>query len=354
MAISELVSESWNASMWCPNLWLLMQSTTSSVTFVPSTKDKDPGFQPSVFQGNWVNGEETALPDVQECGSVTQTPGSSITSEFQGLAELVIFGRFPPDPTTITAALDGAPISLTPITTANPTGCNNLLYTFTVSTTSHKLTLTLAGSPSNNNFLACVFLIYPDEWCSTQYHRINVARSSITSATTSASVIPSNSSPALPVTDTQPQSSHSKTRAKLGGAIGGAVSVVAILVAVGTYLSLKAPAPGASPDYEFAFLPLVAPITFRGKTLQTVQVDYHRVEAPNLAVTDEIPGAPSTYGLLTRHDVAWKVHPDYAALSTAMEHYAEDRLDIIIGLPLEFLGRIGGIALSSSEEDMKQ
>jgi hypothetical protein len=123
------------------------------------------------FQGKWVNGNETALPNVQACGSVTQTPGSSVTVEPQGqplfskeerridprcigLSRFVVYGRFPPDPSTITAELDGAAIPLTPITAANPTGCNNLLYDITLVPTLHKLTFTFTGTASNNNFFA--------------------------------------------------------------------------------------------------------------------------------------------------------------------------------------------------------
>jgi hypothetical protein len=107
-----------------------------------------------IFQGHWVNGNETTVPDAQECISVTQTAGSSVTYEVgpdnpQPSGSLT--GRLPADH-IITAEVDGVAISLPPITTANPTGCNNLLYTFALPAGSQNLTFTFVGSAANNDF----------------------------------------------------------------------------------------------------------------------------------------------------------------------------------------------------------
>ncbi|KAJ6527398.1 hypothetical protein B0H19DRAFT_1083949 [Mycena capillaripes] len=266
-------------------------------------------FSPN-FQGDWSNGDETALTNVQACSSVTQTPGSSVTFEPQGVTSFALHGHFPPDPTTISAELDGVKIALAPLTTANTADCNEVLYNIALPPTLHNLTFTFTGPASNNNFFALhaaaarpsttTTVTSSTTANATSASSASVIPSSASSASlipssaSSASVIPSSTSSALPVIDTEPQSSHSKTRAKLGGAIGS-----------------TAPAPGASPDHEFVFLPLFAPITFRGKKLQNVQITIV-LEAANLAVTDNIPRAPSTYELTptrSRHDVqvAWKV-----------------------------------------------
>ncbi|KAJ7235223.1 hypothetical protein C8J57DRAFT_1479630 [Mycena rebaudengoi] len=285
-----------------------------------SLSDAQVLFSPN-FQGDWSNGNETALPNVQACGSVTQTPGSSVTFEPQDVISFALHGHFPPDPNTISAELDGVTIALAPLTTANTADCNDVLYNFALSPTLHNLTFTFTGPASNNNFFALhAAAARPSTTAAvtssttadaTGASSATVIPSSASSASvipssaSSASVIPSSASSALPAIDTQPQSSHSKTGAKLGGAIGSTVSLVAILAAVAAYLSLKAPAPGASPDHEFVFLPLVAPITFRGKKLQNVQITIV-LKAAELAVTDKIPGAPSTHELTTTQ-VAWKV-----------------------------------------------
>ncbi|KAJ6479724.1 hypothetical protein C8R45DRAFT_355856 [Mycena sanguinolenta] len=346
-------------------------------------------FSPT-FQGDWVNGNETALPNAQTCGSVTQTPGSSITVEPQGVVWFVLYGLFPSDPTTITAELDGQTLPLTPIATTDSTGCNNLLYNITLDATNAlqnlsaraipNLTFTFAGPASNDNFFAInvprpsttapatssttatdigTNLAAPANPSSTspaaaipssassalppvpvtdtppQSSTTAAATSSttakatsassrsiilsstssasesvISSTTSSVSAIPSSTSPALHVVDTR-QSSLSKIRAKLGGGIGGTIGLVALLAAVASYLSLKAPAAGASPDYEFEFLAPGGPITFRGKKLRNVQITIV-LKAADLVVTDKIPGAPSTSNekLTSGRDdvqVAWKV-----------------------------------------------
>ncbi|KAJ7703753.1 hypothetical protein B0H16DRAFT_1902242 [Mycena metata] len=302
-------------------------------------------FSPT-FQGDWVNGNETSLPNAQACGSVTQTPGSSVSFEPQGVAWFVLYGLFPSDPTTITAELAGVALPLTPIDTANSTGCGNLLYNITLDAASAlqnlsaraipNLTFTFVGPASNNNFFAST--------CYSVEHKFSFSysierKSSLTGLTCNrytasifnngccnqldhgkgyqhqlyiASVIPSSTNPALPVIDPHRQSSLFNTRAKLGGGIGGAVGLVALLAAaVAAYLSFKAPVAGASPDYEFEFLAPGAPITVRGKRLQTVQITIV-LKVPNLVVTDKIPGAPSTSNekLTPGRDnvqVAWKV-----------------------------------------------
>ncbi|KAJ6458164.1 hypothetical protein C8R45DRAFT_942757 [Mycena sanguinolenta] len=259
----------------------------------------------SNFQGDWVNGNETALPDVETCGNVTQTPGSSVNYEPEGVDLFLVYGRLPPDP-TIAVELDGETIAPTPNTTANPAGCHNLLYKITLSRALHNLTFTFIGPVSNNNFFA---LDVGHVAAPSTTAPANSSIAANATGTNSASVIPSSTNSALPVADTQPQSSHSATRARLGGAIGSTISIVAIFAAVGAHLGLKAPVPGASLDYEFEFLPLGAPITFRGKRLKSVQITI-LLKVANLAVTDKKPGALSTDELTSsRHDVqvAWKV-----------------------------------------------
>jgi hypothetical protein len=68
----------------------------------------------------------------------------------------VAYGRFPPDPTTITTELDGAAIPLTPITTAYPKGCNNLLYNITLSLKLHNLQLSPKTLTLRGFFVRCI------------------------------------------------------------------------------------------------------------------------------------------------------------------------------------------------------
>ncbi|KAJ6541431.1 hypothetical protein B0H19DRAFT_1268435 [Mycena capillaripes] len=103
------------------------------------------------YQGLW-SSTLNSQPNTQtSCeGRITRQHGSSITWTFNGTF-INVSGFFPPNPTVITATLDGAPSSLL----SSSSGCGAPIYfNNSLPFTEHTLSLTLAGSASTNDFLS--------------------------------------------------------------------------------------------------------------------------------------------------------------------------------------------------------
>ncbi|KAJ7470093.1 hypothetical protein B0H11DRAFT_2283371 [Mycena galericulata] len=238
-----------------------------------------------IFDGNWNNtiGEP--------CGPLTQEPGSSVVWNFSG-TYIQIRGPSPADPATISVTLDGAPSSLTP----SGTGCTAFLYQNTsLALGSHTLNLTFVGPA-------------PDSLSITSFACGVNSTINLATPPPQASASPS-STPQL----ASAAPSSTSTGTKVGGALGGVVGIIALLlVAYHFFTKLKAPSPGASPDFDFFFVfPL--PITFRGKTLQDAQITVVLWPA-HLNLTNEKPrrgftlaGSTSTSYKPSHEPVAWKV-----------------------------------------------